>query len=69
MSWRIKAHHLLIDERSNNVEDCAITAVKEACKLGFMSADTDERAAVLMPATHGSAAYYCVVFNLEELGL
>ena len=69
LCWGIKAHHLPIDERSNNVEDRAIIAIKEACKLGFMSADTDERAAVLMPATHGSAAYYCVVFNLEELGL
>ena len=67
LCWGIKAHHLPIDATHNNVEERAISAIKEACNLGFMSVETDSRAAVLMPATHGAAAYYCAVFDLEEL--
>ena len=43
-------------------------SIKEAKKLGFMD-DSDERVAVLMPATEGSAAYWCSVFNVQELGV
>ncbi|KAL7536132.1 hypothetical protein ACHAXR_006934 [Thalassiosira sp. AJA248-18] len=69
LCWGVKAHYLPIDENSNNVEDRAISAIKEARELGFLSIDTDERVAVLMPATHGSAAYWCSVFDLEKLRL
>ena len=69
LCWGIKAHHLPIDDDSNNVEDRAISAIREACRLEFMNPDDDERVAVLMPATHGAAAYWCSVFNLNELRL
>mmetsp|Transcript_9079 Transcript_9079/g.14819 ORF Transcript_9079/g.14819 Transcript_9079/m.14819 type:complete len:174 (-) Transcript_9079:74-595(-) len=68
LCWGIKAHHLPLDEDNNNVETRAICAIKEACNLGFMSAD-DDRVAVLMPATHGTYAYWCSVFNVKELEL
>lgn len=70
LCWGIKAHHLPIDEENNNVEDRAISAIREACEMGFIDADGgDERVALLMPATHGSAAYWCSVVNVKELGL
>ena len=68
LCWGVKARYLALDESHNNVEDRAIDAIKEARNLGFLTAD-DARTAVLMPATHGSSAFWCSVFDRKKLGL
>ena len=69
LCWGIKAHLLPIDIQHNNVEARAISAIKEACKLGHVNVAEDERVAVLMPATKGGAAYWTSVFNIKDLDL
>ena len=69
LCWGIKAHLLPVDIHHNNVEARAISAIKEACRLGHVNVKEDERVAVLMPATKGSSAYWTSVFNINGLDL